>query len=260
MDYTQKLSDFSRDSETITLYIGDYLYLGYQARFYSFYFYATAFNTNPSDIVLEVYDGSSWNAIGSESRNDDTLGFSRSGFVQWSVEEDEFEESEHEGIERYWLRISVTGATTAMSIVAINALFCDDDELQKEYPPVSRSDFKLGEPDYTHIHTSVRDYIVQTFRNRGLRKLSRNWEKWVRVTAIDILDIQEVRLAARYLALHKILLGVSDNPEDNWAVKAAFYLREYEKQISLAYLSFDASGEGDKSKGMQEVGVGRLYR
>jgi len=221
-NFTNTLCDFSRDTSSVELATDEYLYIGFDSRFYSFFLYGTTYNTNSSVISLEYFDGSSWQTINAKDLADDTQGFSRVGFVSWKFDDStEWEKTTHESIEQYWVRVSVDTATTSMELNAINCLFADDNDIIRMYPPLSRSDFKLGETDYINIHVVVRDEIVQEFRNKGLLKRgSESSYKYLRVVAQDLLDFQEVRMAARHLAIAKIFWGVSDNPEDSWAEKA----------------------------------------
>ena len=243
-DISQALCDFKKDTENVTLLSSTFLYIGYQARFNAFYFYADTLNSNSSSFTFEYYDlRDGWKAI--PDVFDDTLAFTRNGFVEWR-ELPDWEKAEINGANRFWVRISTNTDTSLMSIRALNIIFSTDDELQKVYYPIGTdSSFKLGADDFMLIHEDVRNAIVQKFRNRGLRKLEEDQERWLRITPLDILDIQEVRQAATYFALSRIFFNVSDSVDDSWSVKSREMQAKADDFLDIAYLSFDKYGKGD---------------
>lgn len=256
---SQALCDFKNDTQAITLTTSDYLYVGYQARFNALYFYANTLNTNSSSLTLEYFHSNTgWTELSDVF--DDTLGFSRNGFIEWKPEEYWTDNNEVNSLKRFWVRVSTSVNTSAMVVNAVNVLFSNDDELAKVYYPIStNSSFKLGATNFMLIHEDVRDMIVQKFRNKGLRKLNSAQDRWLRVTPLDILDIQEVRLAATYYALSRIFFNVSDNPEDSWAIKSKVMEKKADEYLSLAFVSFDSWGEGDVNAN-PVFNVGRMWQ
>lgn len=253
---SDSLSDFSLDTETIQLNDTDYLYLGRETPFYAFYFYASTYNTNSSSIKIEYYYNGSWREFLSSEIIDDTKGFSRAGFVQFEAKDQN--QITINSLKKYWYRLSVSDATTSMTVKAINILFSDDSDLQREYYPITRSDFKMGASDYVLLHESVRDSIVQKFRNRGLRRINTNFD-YKRIVAWDLLDIQEVRLASTHFVLSRIFEQVSDNPEDKWRQKSLIHDKMANEFLNIAYLTFDKSSDGDTQQ-QASMSQGYLYR
>jgi|SRR6056297_1509106 len=253
---SQALSDFQKDTETITLTDADFLYIGYTSRFSAFYFYADALNSNDVTLKIEFFNGSSWVDV---SFFDDTLNFSRNGFVFWDFLLN-WQTYVHEDVENYFIRISTSSSTSEMIVKAINILFSTDQELYKVYYPLATdTSFLLGADDFTLIHEDVRNSIVQKFRNKGLRKLNDDRDRWLRVTPLDILDIQEVRQAATYFALSRIFYNVSDSFEDIWYKKYLDTQKKAEVFLDLAFISFDVFGEGD-ARQQPIFNVGKMWQ
>jgi len=234
------LSDFASDSVILETSLTEYLYFGRETPFRSIFL---AFLTSvPCQFELQIYNGSTWEST--SDLIDDTLSFSRSGFIMLPKSLSLIP-SLFNGKTQYWMRIKFLEAKT-LSILALNILFSNDSDLKREFFPISGADFKLGASNYFLIHEAVRDYIVQFFRIKGIVK-----SPW------DFAEIEEVRLAAVYLSLSKIFLSVSDNQEDNWAIKGYSYDKKGEALLKTVSLTFiDTEGVETKSN----FKVGRCYR
>lgn len=213
-DLSNSLSDFNADTETITLANTEYIYISKSSRFNHIYVALATASTVSNTISVEVYSGSEWLSI---EAIDDTKGFTRDGFITINSEAI-WNASTYSDFYGCHLRLSVAEDTSAMVVQAINILLSDDRELVKEFPAITQTDFKLGATSFNPIHQSVRDGIIQDLRNQGVRKIDGSI-----FDAFDLVDIEEVRLAATYMALSKIFMNVSDNPEDNWRVKSVYY-------------------------------------
>jgi hypothetical protein len=221
--YSAPLSDFGADSVEITF--SDSLYLGRINPSYSYFFAIETPSQVTTELTFEGWNGTAWVEL---SIIDDTLGFKRSGFIQLDPNS-VLEDIVHEGKEMKWVRIT-SSSLCIVKFKAINILFADDRDLKKEFFPISSADFRLGAPDFLLIHESVRDFIVQRFRNKGYSSEL--------ISAWDFIHIEEVRLAATFFALARIFNSVSDEPTDNWAVKAEHYTKHAEDALSLSFLSF----------------------
>lgn len=226
---SDSLSDFTRDTESITLLSTEYIYLSRAHRFNHFYVALTTASSESNTITLEALNGSTWTAL---SIIDDTRGFTRNGFIQIDPEE-EIYTSTYESFEGYNLRLSVENDTDAMVINAINILLCDDKELVREFPPILTSDFLLGQSDFSMIHQSVRDMIIQKFRNVNALN-----SDGFPVDAFDLVDLEDVRVGATYHALAKIFFNVSDSSGDVWDTKAKSYIKKGDKAIGSALVRF----------------------
>lgn len=245
-DISTAVCDFAVDSATVTLVAGQYLWVGFEKPISSLFFYLTTPSTGSRSITVAMYNSNivAWDNVVSL---DDTAGLTRSGFVTWTLPT-QISKATVNGIEKYWVRFTVDTSTSAMVIRAVSALFSDDRELKREFPSILKSMFLLGDTtDHYLIHESCRNDIVAYFRRKGLKRLGDDGNR-KKFSAFDIMDIDEVRAAATYLALSKIFnnVGNSASNEDNWLAKSKHYKKLYDENINLAYLTWDERSDGAK--------------
>jgi hypothetical protein len=254
-DVSDALCDFGTDTEDITLASAGYLYLGFPKPITGTFFYLETENTTPLTVTAQVYAQSGWVT---PSSLDDTKGFTRSGFISWELPETGVVASTVNGMEMLWHRLAVSTDSEEMTVIAVSALFADDNELVKEFPDILDTSFLLGKPNHILIHESCRDEIVQRFRNQGLRTVRNSYYR--RLTHWDIMDVQEVRMAARYLALSKIFENVANyDDKDNWRQKSRMYWNKFEKAVDLAFLTWDRLQDGSINM-QRDISVGVLSR
>ena len=78
----------------------------------------------------------------------------------------------------------------------------------------------------------------------------------------DLHNFDEVRQAAKYLALANIFYNESDSVDDKWKQKADGFMDKYSKAISLNFLSIDDNDDGveqsSESNAIQFIKVERL--
>lgn len=254
-DISTAVCDFAVDSATVTLLVGKYLYVGFEKPLSSLFFYLTTPSTGTRSVSVAMFDANinAWDNVVSL---DDTAGLTRSGFVTWELPV-QISLAAVNTVSKYWVRFSVDTSTSAMVIRAISSLFSDDRELKKEFPSISGAQFLLGgTTDHYLIHESCRNDIVSYFRRKGYRRLDANGTR-KKFSAFDIMDIDEVRQAATYLALSKIFknCGNSANNEDNWIAKSNSYSKMYTEAINLAYLTWDRNSDGSKDEQSQVYSV-----
>ena len=246
VDYSDALCDFSLDSATITLQSTGYLYLGFEKPITSTFIYASTASTGTRLLSASTYTSSGWTDV--LAILDDTVGLTRSGLVQWALPENTLpcQVNNIDGL--YWIRLKVSIATSAVVYAAISALFSDDVDLAREFPKIMDAGFLLGKTNHYLIHEGVRDAIVAKFRNRGLKRLATS-AVLRRVTCWDLLDIQEVRQAATFLALSKIFDNISNSADDkdNWKSKSREYAKRATSELDIAYLTFDRISDGNTS-------------
>lgn len=268
-DISEGLSDFQADTQAVTLLSTDKMYIGFTKPIYSIYLYAKTPSTTPNTLAVKYWNNQQNSFQNVDVLSDGTKGFTANGFIQWGINQNalnnEFSDHLLNGKSLFWLELSLAANTSAMELQAINILFCDDKDLQREFFPVLNADFRLGATDFTSIHESVRDDIVQKIRNKGINKWSRkdvdlsDRLKWQRITAFDFLDIQEIRVAACYFALSKIFYSVSDKPDDNWNIKAQHYNKLAEEMMNTVYISLDLFNDGSTAQRVN-IDVMRLKR
>ncbi len=270
-DFSRKTISFGRDDFTITLETDDLLYIGYDKPINSFYMNLTTANTNAAGITMEYYDGKQATWVNVDSFDDDTNGFNRSAFLQWdrNLEDEEAVQPNVAMPTKFFYRITTDALMTAMTTQGINILFSDDDDLEREMPHINDAEFLLGRSSHVLIHESSRDEIVQRFANRGVSKRERDRSDNDRLTGNteelipwDLLEIQEIREASKFLALHKIMFNLSDNPDDVYNQKSDYYRERYEEKIRVARLTVDDDNDGivDNNEKQKQVKFDRLTR
>lgn len=254
-DFSDDLCDLGTDNVTMTLLASNTLYLGFPKPIPSCFFYATTPSLTTRTLSVNCYTDAGWVAM---PLLDDTKGLTRTGHIQWSLPETLTTANTVNGVLQCWIRLQVSLSTSAMIVRGISALFSDDRDLAREFSKINDAGFRLGAPDHILIHEAARDEIVQMLRNRGLRTVRNGYYK--RLTFWDLLDIQEVRLAATYLALSKIFENVANASEnDNWRVKSKMYYGKFEKAFELAFLAYDRLQDGNVST-QRDMTVGVLNR
>lgn len=240
-EYSHKLASFGKDAVTMSVANAtDYLYIGFDKPVNAFYIDITTANGSEGSLTFEYYNGSTW--VDCVEKSDDTLGFFRSGFVRWERQTDHVENSVN-SMTSFWVRAKPSVDRTNIVLSGLNLVFSDDHELSLISPSINDSTF-LGD-EFSHIktHSAVKIEIIQKFRNKDYIKVDADGNNQ-NINCWDLHDIDEVRLAATYLALSMIYYSLSDNPEDVWEVKSQKYEEKYEKYINLARLSVDLNDDG----------------
>jgi hypothetical protein len=102
-----------------------------------------------------------------------------------------------------------------------------------------------GEVSHISAHVASRDMIIQQLRNMGYVKEDDN-SNISNLTPWDLHDINEIKQAAKYLALSKIFFNLSDSVEDNWWKKYREYHDKFEEAFRLARISLDLNNDGIK--------------
>jgi hypothetical protein len=255
-DLSDSLCDFGQDDETVELLAGGFIYLGYHKPISSFFVLLKTSNDTAAAMSVQISNGVSFADV---EFLDDTRGLTRSGHVQLTLPEvEDMGAQEIDGRNLHWTRLALSTDSSEMDITGISGLFSDDRDLVREFRDIMDQSFLLGATSHVLIHESVRDEIVQIFRNRGLRTEKANLYR--RLNFWDILDVQEVRLAACYLALARIFENVANyDKDDNWRKKSYIYQGKFDKAIQLAWLTYDATQTGD-TKQINDITVGVLSR
>ena len=64
------------------------------------------------------------------------------------------------------------------------------------------------------------------------------------ITEWDLFDIDEIKHAAKALAISKIYYTLSDNTEDKWDQEARRFNSQYIKNMDMAHVSLDKDNDG----------------
>ncbi len=242
-DYSHKMSVYDRDAVTLPITSSeDYIYIGFKKPINASYINITTQAGTEGSLNLEYWNGSIWASVSNLS--DDTYGLYRSGFIRWDRELTNQVKNEVNSISKYWYRITLAQDRENIEVKGWNLVFSDDYELSLEQPYISDSEFLGNNLSHIKTHAAVKKQIIQKFRNQNYIKYNKVTGKIEDITIWDLLDIDEVRLAATYLALSKIYYQLSDNPEDDWNRKSLDYEDKFNQYIKVARLSIDIDDDG----------------
>lgn len=242
-DLNMKMGSGGRDTYSVTLADTDYLYIGFQKPIRNIYFDFTTPNTNANTLTIEYYnDDDTWTAL--SDIYDETEGFTRSGLIQWAelagtAQDDVAVDS----VTKFWIRIQPSVAHSASVWNFIGLILANDSDLELENPYILETNLLMGESNHLKAHLAARKEIVQTYSNKGNRKVDQSLNHQ-RLDFWDMLDIQEFRQGAVFLALSKIYFNLSDKEEDTWLSKSKEYRQRYLEQVNLYYTTLDKNDNG----------------
>lgn len=250
-DYTSDSRDYLRDDFAVTFTsIEDSFYVGLYKPFNQVYLELKI----PSGVNINL-TASYWNGTGYQSLTliDDSKGFTRSGFISFEKPSD-WVISTLNSENKYYIKLNSDDYTA--TIQGLNIVYSDDNDLRKEVRCID--DFSQGSDiSFIAYHNSARDEIVQSLRNGGhstqldTSYLSQNLTKW------DLLDIGEVRQAAKYLCLAKIFFDVSENTDDKQYQRYIDFQQKFGEAFNLYRMSLDKNDDGitDDTEVMQLKGM-----
>lgn len=240
-DLSNDAIDFARDNFDLQIGSSQYCYVGFSKPINVFF---TAFATANSDtsgtLSGEYYNGSSWTSL--SGYHDDTKNFTRDGFITWDRNQTDEAKTTVNSVEQYWYRFQPDVNQLTVSAKGLNLIFADDQDLKREYFEIS--DFlPSGESSFILTHVACRDHIIQVLRNSGDKKRnsSGNFED---LTAFDLLEMGQIKLAATYLALSKIFSNVQDDEGDIWRQKSIDYHGLYSMAQKNGFIDIDFDDDG----------------
>ena len=259
-DLSFEAHDYLRDDFDLTLVAAeDYIYVGLYKPFGGIFAEFKTGNSGADTLTGEFYNGSSFAAL--SNLRDDTLGFSRSGFIEFPRDQTDWAKTTVNGESLYWVRFKTSTDTSAMEIQGLNIVFADDEDLKSEFRKVTKL-LPSGDSTFIAYHQAARDEIVQSLRNKGNAKLKSGESQLSSLTKWDVLDRGEIKQAAKFLALAKITFDASDATEDKMYQRNLDYMRKYGEAFRLYFLSLDCDDDGIKDDGealsVQRVEVVRI--
>jgi len=258
-DYSREALDFDRDAFTITLNSStSYLYVGFYKPINIFYVELGTANTNAGVLAGEYYNGTTWASL--TGMYDETASLTRSGFIQFDRNLTDEASVAVDGTIKYWYRFRPSVTHSATIINGLNLVFADDNDLKREHYEISDA-LPSGESSFILAHVAARDEIIQYLRNSGHYKQSLSDGLNKDVTIFDILDMGQIKLAATYLALSKIMLSRQDEVDDYYMQQSRHYRGMYSTAIKTFYLDLDQNDDGIKDISEQlGSATGRLLR
>jgi hypothetical protein len=251
-DYTEELNDFLEETVAVVVTSSDPLYFGKEKPLNNLYIKYETPSVSKISYDIEYFDGNNWVSV--LNLNDDTKKQTRSGFITWQEADDNtvIEETTVDSVSNFWYRMVPTADST-VTITAMGVLFSQDRDIFQARPALDDVDFRSAvvgsDTDYTRVHLEIKEQIIQDIRNDGILKYQSENEperlKFYRnITEWDLFDIDEIKQAAKNLALSKIYFSLSDATDDKWEQEARRFNSNYVKNMDLAHISLDRDNDG----------------
>jgi hypothetical protein len=245
-DISDQLRDYLRDPVNASFLVNDKLYLGLYKPFNSVYMELAA-NTSSVNLSFKYSNGSGFSPL---AVMDDSRGFSRSGFIQWDRDIDEWKEQTVNGKSLFWIEIEFL-ENYDFNCNGLNIVFSSDYEMEIKNPFVL--DY-LAKNDTSFIrnHVAARNEIVQLLRNGGYIKMPTGQEDLFfnpseerqDITKWDLLDIGQIKEAATFKALASVFFNESRNVDDKEYSLYRQYQGSFGQSFKLFYLSLDIDDDG----------------
>lgn len=250
-----KLSNYLSDAATVSFAGGDSIDVGYYKPISDLYIDLKLPTTETENsLSVEAYNGA-WQPVSVEDRSN---GFNRPGFIRWIKTEDQKKVLLH-GKELYWYKLTLENAVSDVEINGLNLIFADDNDLKESYPDIVEY-LPEGKESFITYHQEARNYIISNLRNKG--KTIRQQSRYKMLDQFDLHNFDEVRQAAKYLALANIFFNESDAVDDKWKQKADGFWNKYSEAINLSFLSIDENDDGvqqaNEQSAIQFIKVQRL--
>jgi len=154
------------------------------------------------------------------------------------------------GVETKELPCSINVITSAQ-----DKLFATDGDLIAAESDIMNY-LRAGRNSYKDFHREAQTQMLQSLYQQGYRDSKGN-----RLTKDAVIDSEQVRPWAKYLALQLIFESISNDVEDVFSMKAEKYKALAVKASSLFELKVDQDGDGDAEDDevihMASIGVRR---
>lgn len=238
-------SNYDKDDFTLNLETDDFLYVGYSKPIFNLYNELKTANTNSATLTVEYYNGTSW--VDVPGLKDDSVGFTRSGFITWDNSIDDWGQNEIDTLTANWVRFS-TSANFSVSteLRGLNIVFADDFDLKEEFREVM-SFLNPNDSTFIAYHQSTAKNIIQHFNNLGRTKtitLTDGSKAASEINKWDLLKISQIREPAKFWCLAKIFFNISDDTDDKWFQLAEMYKKKALKSLELFILDIDKDDDG----------------
>lgn len=187
------------------------------------------------------------------SPSDSFIDVTQLQYLDWAFDGD--------GTQAVTLRITTNGAPQSFSknievvTETTEKLFSFDSDLRMHEPDILKW-IPDGKADFRFVHRRVQDRIL------GWLDEKRYWgTNGERLTVSEVLDIEEFRQWATYMALKLIFEGISNAVDDVFAQKAKKYETLEASARNRGTLRLDKNRDGELTQGeRQDVWTHRLIR
>ena len=138
---------------------------------------------------------------------------------------------------------------------AEDALFSSDADLVEEEPNILGW-MKPGRNSFKNVHREVQRQILDLLNRKGYRTTS-----GAALTKTNVVDHSQVREMAKYLALHLIFSGISNQVGDVFSQKAGEYRSKFNTVSGRQIIGLDLNGDSvvDSGEGVN-LSSARLIR
>lgn len=188
-DYSVELNNYHSGTGSISSLVADqdYLYFGSRQPFNSIFVKMDTVNSNNSTISVDYWDGDQWRST--VDVLDETSGLSQSGHITWFTDLDYSWTREHTNhgadsitgltdvviYSKYWVRLSFSNDLSAdTSISFVGDLFCNDDDLESEFPDFALSSTKTayesGKTSWEEQRVIASRILVNDLISKGIIK------------------------------------------------------------------------------------------
>lgn len=244
-DITAKTDTPSSDTVSLALTsASDKLYLGFRNPFASRYFYFSALNTNACTLTVKYWNGSSFAAV--EDLVDQTEGFTKNGFIAWQNLSDwqSKKAAPWANVDLFWIEITVSAdLSVGTTLQAVLNIFCDDTVLSTIAPELVSDTRYLpsGQTTFLAQYQTAADMVVNRLKADGI---------------IDdedqLIDVNEVSLAAGYYAGYVILFPIARDDDDR--ARAKSFIDTGNKLLNKVRLDIDYNNSGEVEDDEKEAG------
>jgi hypothetical protein len=264
-DLSLKLKSFSTPSISLELLSSDYLYVGFEKFFRTFFVGFDVLNTSPASMSYEYFDGSVWKPL---VVLDETYNFSKSGFINFAPPVD-WQKTSVNSTELFYLRIkSDVDFSAGTKLQGLNILFACDADLEGIRSDIVTK-YNKGKPWFTK-HEEARKQIIQRIRNAGHKLVNYDVTNSTLyfgntksiylddVSEFDILKPSELKEAAKHLAIALIYLNeLTDANDDKFERMGKHYMALYNEFMNLFILKIDTNNNGveDEAEDIGDTGI-----
>lgn len=258
---TAKTKSLTADTLALEMTTSDVFYMGFKQPFATRYFHFTTPNTNACTLSLEYWNGLEWRPV--EDLVDETLGFTKSGFVSWVNPAADWKAISQAPIAArtvsnelatellyYWIRIKVSADLSAgTELQSLVNLFCHDSDFRALYPDLVNDSRWLpsGRSDFMDQYAAARDQVVTYLKQSG--KITDEG---------DVIDINEVSIAAVHATAYVLLHPIKGSEEIRQGAKDAYAAMA--KQLERTMIAVDTNKDGKISPAEQPSGTNWLRR
>lgn len=238
VDYSSQARTYIQDNFNLQFTASeDEFYIGLYKPFYNIYPQVDTVNTASTSFSVQYWNGSSF--IPAVLTHEESNTLTRGGLITWQRDLDDWAASIINGQELYWIKLTITDCDLVFA--GLNVLFSSDADLKKEQFDINNH-LPKGVDSFAHFAEAARDEIIQRFRNQGKATYSdnrfNNFSKW------DVLDIDEIRQASKYLVLSKIMFDASTEVDDKYYQKHRDYMEMFGAAFKLYFISWDKDNDG----------------